>query len=155
MFTVDVKQQYNNNNLFIFFVSLCTVESSLLNQKTLRRGQTPYFRFLTEVRSSSYFPNDCWDLSAYLLICYIGHCPKCPIACVLFYKSAVNVHDSSAYRKREMMRKSTSFTFYPIDMLLSLQIGFSFVRTAMACTILWRTSDFELSSARTTPRYLK
>ena len=41
------------------------------------------------------------------------------------------------------------------DMLLSLQIGFSFVRAAVACVILERTSALEPSSKTTDPRYLK
>ena len=48
-----------------------------------------------------------------------------------------------------------SFTFDPRDMLLSLQMGFSFVRSAVACAILERTSGLEPSSETTAPRYLK
>ena len=40
-------------------------------------------------------------------------------------------------------------------MLLSLQMGFSFVRAAVACAILERTSGLEPSSKTTAPRYLK
>ena len=40
-------------------------------------------------------------------------------------------------------------------MLLSLQMGFSFVRAAVACAILERTSGLELSYETTAPRYLK
>ena len=54
----------------------------------------------------------------------------------------------------EMSRECTSFTFDPRNML-SLQMGFSFVRVAMACAIIERTSGLELSSVTTTPRYLK
>ena len=39
----------------------------------------------------------------------------------------------------KMTRERTSFTFDPRDMLLSLQMGFSFVRAAVACAILERT----------------
>ena len=74
-------------------------------------------------------------------------------ACVLFSNSAVNVHDS--YRNMEMTRERISFTFDPRDMLLSLQMGFSFVRAAVACAILERTSGLEPSSETTAPRYLK
>ena len=42
-----------------------------------------------------------------------------------------------------------------IDILLSLQMDFSFVRAAVACAILERTSGLETSSETTTPRYLK
>ena len=54
-----------------------------------------------------------------------------------------------------MTRERISFTFDPRDMLLSLQIGFSFVRAAVACAILERTSGLEPSSETTAPRYLK
>ena len=49
----------------------------------------------------------------------------------------------------EMTRERTSFTFDPRDMLLSLLMGFSFVRAAVACAILERTSDLEPSSETT------
>ena len=45
----------------------------------------------------------------------------------------------------EMTRERTSFTFDPRDMLLTLQMGFSFVRAAVACAILERTSGLEQS----------
>ena len=40
-------------------------------------------------------------------------------------------------------------------MLLSIQMGFRFVRAAVACAILERTSGLDLSSETTAPRYLK
>ena len=43
---------------------------------------------------------------------------------------------------------------YLRDMVLSLQMGFSFVRAAVACSILERTSGLEPSSETTAPRYL-
>ena len=55
----------------------------------------------------------------------------------------------------EMTKEPISFTFDPRDMLLSLQMGFSFVRAAVACAILERTSGLEPSSETTAPRYLK
>ena len=72
-----------------------------------------------------------------------------------FSNSAVKVHDSQAYRNMGMTRERISFTFDPRDMLLSLQMGFSFVRAAVACAILERTSGLEPSSETTAPRYLK
>ena len=72
-----------------------------------------------------------------------------------FSNSAVKVHDSQAYRNMEMTRECISFTSDPRDMLLSLQMGFSFVRAAVACAILERTSGLEPSSETTAPRYLK
>ena len=65
------------------------------------------------------------------------------------------VYDPQAYRNMEMTRKHISFTFDPRDMLLSLQMGFSFVRAAVAGAILERTSGLEPSSETTAPRYLK
>ena len=69
-------------------------------------------------------------------------------ACVLFSNSAVKVQGSQAYRNMEMTRERISFTFDPRDKLLSLQIemGFSFVRAAVAYAILERTSGLEPSS---------
>ena len=67
-------------------------------------------------------------------------------------------HDNSPNNKHgnmEMTRESISFTFYPRDMLLSLQMGFSFVRAAVACAILETTSGLEPSSETTAPCYLK
>ena len=55
----------------------------------------------------------------------------------------------------EMTRERISFTFDQRDMLLSLQKGFSFVRAAVACSILERTSGLEPASVTTAPRYLK
>ena len=55
----------------------------------------------------------------------------------------------------EITRERISFTFDPRDMLLSLQIGFSFVRAAVACAILERISGLEPSSETTAQRYLK
>ena len=55
----------------------------------------------------------------------------------------------------EMTRERISFTFDPRDMLLYLQMGFSFVRAAVARAILERTSGLEPSSKTTAPRYLK
>ena len=72
-----------------------------------------------------------------------------------FSRPAVKVHDSQAYRNMELTRKRISFTFDPRDMLLSLQMGFGFVRAAVACAFLERTSGLEPSSETTAPRYLK
>ena len=54
-----------------------------------------------------------------------------------------------------MTRVRISFTFDSRDMLLSLQMGLSFVRAAVACAILERTSGLEPSSETIAPRYLK
>ena len=55
----------------------------------------------------------------------------------------------------KMTKEHISFTFDPRNMLLSHQMGFSFVRAAVACAILERTSGLEPSSETTAPRYLK
>ena len=52
----------------------------------------------------------------------------------------MKVDDSQAYRNMEMTRERTSFPFDARDVLLSHQIGFSFVKAAVACSILKRTS---------------
>ena len=54
-----------------------------------------------------------------------------------------------------MTRKRISSTFDSRDMLLCLQMGFSFVRAAVSCVVLERTSGLEPSSETTAPRYLK
>ena len=54
-----------------------------------------------------------------------------------------------------MTRERISFTFDPRDMLLSLQMGFTFVRAAVACAVLERTSGLKPSSETTATRYLK
>ena len=54
-----------------------------------------------------------------------------------------------------MTRKHISFTFDPRDMLLSLQMGFSFERAAVICAILERTSGLKPSSETAAPKYLK
>ena len=59
------------------------------------------------------------------------------------------------YRNMEMTRERISVTFDPRHMLLSLQMGFSFVRAAVACAMLERISGLEPSSETTALRYLK
>ena len=55
----------------------------------------------------------------------------------------------------EMTRERISFTFEPRDILLSLQMGFSFVRAAVACAILEITSGSKPSSETTAQKYLR
>ena len=52
-----------------------------------------------------------------------------------------------------MTRERIRFTFDARDMLLSLHMGFRFVRAAAACEILERISGFE-PLPETTPRYM-
>ena len=54
----------------------------------------------------------------------------------------------------EMTKEHISFTFDPRDILLSLQMGFSFVKAAVACAILVRTSGLEPLPETTAPWYL-
>ena len=54
------------------------------------------------------------------------------------------------YINMEMTRERLD----PNDMLLSLQIGFSVVKAAVACSILERTSAYESSSVTTALRVL-
>ena len=59
----------------------------------------------------------------------------------------------------EITRERISLTVDQKDMLLSVllsvQIGFRFVRVASACAIFERTSGFEPFFETTAPRYLK
>ena len=68
---------------------------------------------------------------------------------------AVNGHDSRAYGNVDMTRKHISFNLDPRNMMLSLRIGFSFVRAAMAFINLERTSGFEPSSGTIYPKELE
>ena len=54
----------------------------------------------------------------------------------------------------DLIRECISFTFNQRDMFISVRIGFSFVRAAVACAILERTSGFELSFETMAPRSL-
>ena len=54
----------------------------------------------------------------------------------------------------EMTKEHISFTFNPRDILLSLQMGFTFVKAAVAWAILERTPGLEPSSETTAPWYL-
>ena len=54
----------------------------------------------------------------------------------------------------EMTKIRISFTFDSREVLLSLQMGFNFVRAAVACAILARISGLKPSSETAAPRYL-
>ena len=121
------------------------------------------FRFLTRIRSPSYFPMAAWiflrtsSLVTLSLYEMFNSLRKHLIskACVLFSNSAVKVHDSQVYRTMVMSRERISFTFEPRDMLLSFQMSFSFDRAAVAYAILERIADLEPSSETIAPRSLK
>ena len=75
--------------------------------------------------------------------------------CVVFSSFAGKVHDSQAYRNIDMTTERISLIFDPRDMLLSIHIGFSFIRAIVACAINERTSCLKLSSKTIAPRSLK
>ena len=77
------------------------------------------------------------------------------MACILSLNSTVKAHDSQVESNMKMTSERISVTFDLGDMLLSVQLGFSFVGAAVACAILYRLSCFVLSSETTAPRYLK
>ena len=62
--------------------------------------------------------------------------------CALLSIFSVKAYDSQAYRNMDMKRERISCTFYAGAMLLSLDIGFIFVRAAMVGTILQKTLRF-------------
>ena len=112
------------------------------------------FRFLTTVRSSSYFPVAAWIFlrtsGMRIFVAFVRISSQRPET---FSSSAVKVHDSQAYRNMDTTRDRISFIFDPRDMLLSLQTGFSYVIAAVVFAILER--GFEPSSETIAPRYLK
>ena len=55
----------------------------------------------------------------------------------------------------DMTRERISCSFDPGDMSLCLHVGYSFVRAALACAILERTSPVEPQSETAAPRRLK
>ena len=69
---------------------------------------------------------------------------SCQGSASFFSGFAVNVHDSQAYRNMDMTREHVSVTFHPRDMLLSVHIGFKFVRAAMACAVLETAYDLNI-----------
>ena len=77
------------------------------------------------------------------------------MACILLWSSAVRVHDSQAYRKRNVTREHISRTFELREILLLFQTGFSLVSTAVVCAILESISSVEPSSIVTELRYFK
>ena len=80
-----------------------------------------------------------------------GHCKQYSIVfgsissetpVFFFFNCAVKIQESQAYRNMKMTRERICFTFYLRDMLLSLQIGFAFVRAEVAYAVFERTSCF-------------
>ena len=89
------------------------------------------FHVLTRVRSPSYSPMAAWiflqtssletrflyKMFTSLWLHFISK------TCVLFSNSAVNGHDSQAYKNMKMARECISFTLDPRDILLSLHMA--------------------------------
>ena len=95
----------------------------------------PSCLFLDQGREFIILSNGCLDPFANLLfgnMVLVRNVQMCSIA------SQLNVVNSQAYKNMEMTREHISFTFDPIDMLFSLQIGFSFIRAAVVWAILER-----------------
>ena len=107
------------HNLF-FFISLCPVGLSLLNQKTLKHDKTIFsFRFLTRIRSSSYSPTAALIfLQTSSLVTRSLHLIS--KALTLQWRSVIHRHTEIW----KMTRKRISFIFDPRD-VLSFQMGFS------------------------------
>ena len=67
----------------------------------------------------------------------------------------MRVHDSQAYRKKDVTRERISHILELREILLSFQTGFNLVNAAVACAILESISGLEPSSVINKPRYLK
>ena len=67
----------------------------------------------------------------------------------------MKVHDSQAYRKMDVTRTGVSRISELIEILLSIQTGFSLVNAAVVCAILESISGLEPSSVVIEPRCLK
>ena len=67
----------------------------------------------------------------------------------------MRVHDSQAYRKKDVIRECISHILELREILLSIQTGFNLVSAATVCSILESISGLEPSSVITEPRSLK
>ena len=67
----------------------------------------------------------------------------------------MRVHDSQAYREKDLTRERISRILQLREILLSFQTGFNLVNAAVVCAILESTSGLEPSSSIIEPRYLK
>ena len=77
------------------------------------------------------------------------------MARILLCSSAVKVHNSHAYRTKDVTSERISRIVELSEMLLSFKTDFNFVNAAVVCAILESTSGLEPSSDTTEPRYLK
>ena len=115
------------------------------------------------VKRSSCGPIACWILArtsssvtwSLYEMCSILRQHLISIASILFWSSAVRVHDSQAYRKMDVTRERISRILELREILLSLQTGFNLVNTNVVCAILESISGLEPSSVISEPRYLK
>ena len=58
------------------------------------------------------------------------------MACIVLWNTAVRVHDSQAYRKKDVTRERISRILELREILFSIQTSFSLVNAAVACAIL-------------------
>ena len=148
----------------LFCLSMCPVRLSLLNQKTLRRGET--ILVFASCPGSGIHHNLRRMLEPFCFETSHGQhgpCTKCSIVfdsissqrSGFFSLTLQSWYDLQAYRNMEMTRMYISFTFDSRDMLLALQIGFHFMRATVACPILDRISGLEPPFETTAPRYFK
>ena len=77
------------------------------------------------------------------------------MACILLSSSAVRVHNSQAYRKKDVTRERISRILELREILLSFQTDFNLVNAAVVYAILESISGVEPSSVITEPRHLK
>ena len=67
----------------------------------------------------------------------------------------MRVHDSQAYRKRDVTGECISHIWELREILLSYKTDFSLVNAAVVCAVLESISGLEPSSVITEPTYLK
>ena len=124
-----------------------TVPWKIVSARPIEQETWPYhysLRLFTMVRNTSCGPIDCWILartsslvtwSLYEMRSILRK-HLISMACILLWSSAVRVHDSQAYRKRDVRRECISHILELREIFLSIQIGFSLVNAAVACAIL-------------------
>ena len=66
-----------------------------------------------------------------------------PMACVLYWSSAVRVHDSQAYRKMDVTKERIRRILELREILLSFKTVFNIVKASVVCVILDRISGLE------------
>ena len=77
------------------------------------------------------------------------------MARILLCSSAVRVHDSQTYRKKDVTRERIGRILEVREMLLSYQTGLNLVNAVVVRAILESISGLEPSSDTSEPRYLK